>query len=126
MSRYVQFTLPDGNTVIIESDDRDAGIAKAAAGDVIRDAGAKFEQAANSARQAAQIILEKLRDELPDRPDEVEINFGLKASGEVGSLVVARCGLEASYSVTLSWKNEDPPRSAPPTSLRLRSLRGRR
>jgi hypothetical protein len=118
MSRYVEFTLPDGSTVIMESDDRETGIVKAGAGEVLKEAGEKFEQAADNARKAALVILDKLRAEMTDKPDEVEINFGLKASGELGSLVVAKAGVEASYSVTLKWKQTESGQRARPRKLR--------
>jgi hypothetical protein len=117
MSRYVEFKLPDGSTVIMESDDRESGIVKAGVGEVLKEATEKFEQAADNARKAAVVILDKLRAEMTDRPDEVEITFGLKASGEVGSLVVAKAGIEASYSVTLKWKKEEQVSRARPRKL---------
>ena len=107
MSRYVQFTLPDGSTVVIESDERETGVVKAGLGDVAKQAGETFEQAAEHARKAALVILAKVRSGLTDRPDEVEITFGLKASGELGSLVVAKAGVEASYSVKMTWKKAE-------------------
>lgn len=103
MSRYVEFTLPDGDTVVIESNDAESGVVKAGLGDITERAHGTFEHAAENARKAAMVILEKVRG-LHDMPDEVEITFGLKASGELGTLVVAKAGVEASYSVRLSWK----------------------
>ncbi len=122
MSRYVEFTLPDGSTVIMESDERETGIIKAGAGDMLKEAGEKFEQAADNARKAALVILEKLRSGLTDKPDEVEIAFGLKASGELGSLVVAKAGVEASYSVKLTWKKAESGQRARPRKLRTSHL----
>jgi hypothetical protein len=103
MSRYVTFTLPDGSAVILESDEPDVGVIRAGIGEKLEQAGQTFEQAAESARKAALVVLEKVRG-LHDAPSEVEITFGLKASGEIGSLVVAKAGAEASYSVTLKWR----------------------
>jgi hypothetical protein len=44
VSRYVEFALPDGSTVVIESDEPEVGVAKAAIG-----AGEVTKQAANPA-----------------------------------------------------------------------------
>lgn len=118
MSHYVEFTLPDGSAVIMESDERETGIVKAGAGEMLKEATEKFEQAADNARKAAIVILNKLRAEMTDKPDEVEITFGLKASGELGSLVVAKAGVEASYSVKLSWKKAESGQRARPRKLR--------
>ena len=89
MSRYVEFDLPDGSTVIIESDEDESGVV--------------FGQAVENARKSAMVIMDKVREL---GPDEVEVTFGLKASGELGNLVVAKAGVEASYSIKLKWKKE--------------------
>jgi hypothetical protein len=105
MSRYVEFDLPDGSTVVIESDEPDGGVVKAGLGEVAERARETFERAVENARKAALIIVDKVRG-LHDSPDEVEVTFGLKASGELNTLVVAKAGIEASYSVKLTWKKE--------------------
>ncbi len=123
MSRYVEFTLPDGSTVILESDGREADVVRGARpGELAKQATETFEQAAENARKAALVVLEKVRG-LHDSPDEVEITFGLKASGELGSLVVAKAGAEASYSVRLTWKKAEPSSRARPRSAYRSSLR---
>lgn len=106
MSRYVEFVLPDGSKVVIESDEPEGGVVKATRGigDVTKQASETFEQAAENARKAALVVLDKVRGMSDYSPDEVEITFGLKASGELGTLVVAKAGVEASYSVKLTWK----------------------
>ncbi len=110
MSRYVEFPLPDGSTVILETDEMDRGVVKAGVGEVVERVQQTFEEAVENARKAALVILEKVRHlSLHDPPDEVEITFGLKASGELNTLVVARAGTEASYSVKLTWKKEKKP-----------------
>jgi hypothetical protein len=119
MSRYVEFTLPDGSTVILESDGREADVVRGARpGELAKQATETFEQAAENARKAALVVLEKVRG-LHDSPDEVEITFGLKASGELGSIVVAKASAEASYSVKLTWKKvEQGPRARPRSAYR--------
>ena len=110
MSRYVEFPLPDGSTVILETDEPERGVVKAGVGEVMEKVQQDFEQAVENARKAALVILEKVRRlSLHDPPDEVEITFGLKASGELNTLVVAKAGTEASYSVKLTWKKEKKP-----------------
>ena len=110
MSRYVEFRLPDGSTVILETDEMDRGVVKAGVGEVVERVQQGFEEAVENARKAALVILEKVRHlSLHDPPDEVEITFGLKASGELKTLVVAKAGTEASYSVRLTWKKEKKP-----------------
>ncbi|CBE69715.1 MAG: hypothetical protein F9K13_11475 [Candidatus Methylomirabilis oxygeniifera] len=107
MSRYVEFDLPDGSTVVIESDGPDGSVVKAGLGEVAERARESFEQAAENARNAALVIVDKIRS-LYESPDEIEITFGLKASGELNTLVVAKTGIEASYTVRLTWRQESP------------------
>jgi hypothetical protein len=107
MSGYVEFTLPDGSSVFIESDDTESGTVKAGRlSDVTKQAQETFENAVENAHKAVLIVLDKVQ-ELLQAPDQVEITFGLKASGELGTLVVAKAGIEANYSVKLMWKRAE-------------------
>jgi hypothetical protein len=43
------------------------------------------------------------------RPDEVEVKFGVKLSGETGALaLIAKAGTEAHMEVTLKWTGKTP------------------
>lgn len=64
---------------------------------------AKFEDAVVTAKPAIEAF-RKLVASLPDKPDSVELTFGLKASAEVGGLLVfAKAGGEATFGLKLSW-----------------------
>jgi hypothetical protein len=64
----------------------------------------KFEDAVVTAKPAIEAF-RKLVASLPDKPDSVELTFGLKASAEVGGfLVFAKAGGEATFGLKLSWK----------------------
>jgi hypothetical protein len=70
-------------------------------------AGQRFETAVDSVRTSANALLGKLQD-LSQKPDEIEVTFGLAASGELGgNFFVARAGLEANYTVKLVWRNDE-------------------
>lgn len=106
MSRYLELILIDGSKVVIETDEP-IGAVKAGRGarkmvEITREV---FEEAIENGRKAALLVLEKVRSS-HEPPDQVEITFGLKASGELGSFVVAKAGIEASYAVKLTWKKE--------------------
>ena len=64
-----------------------------------------FEQALDKVKPAASAIIRKLRS-LHDSPDEIEVEFGLKLSAELGA-IVASTHIDANYSVTLKWKREE-------------------
>lgn len=112
MAKYVEFQLQDGTTILIESADEK----KSAGGGFVpttrggeeptEKAKVTFEQAVQSVRSSANLLVSKLRD-LSQPPDEMEVTFSLKTSAEVGTLFVAKGGAEASYNVTLRWRRED-------------------
>jgi hypothetical protein len=60
----------------------------------------------DTVRENAQALIDKVK-QLSDPPDEVEVAFGLKATGELGNLAVAKVGAEANYTVKLTWKREE-------------------
>ena len=59
-------------------------------------------------RKSSNLLVNKLRD-LSQPPDEMEVMFSLKASGELGNIAVGKGGAEANYSVRLKWKKEEKP-----------------
>ncbi len=112
MTDYIQFTTEDGTTILVEAAAEETfqpGVVKAGlkekTGEAIVQAQATFEQGLEVVRYNANAFIEKLRG-LSDPPDEVEMSFGIKATGEVGNFAVAKAGAEANYSVKLTWKRE--------------------
>jgi hypothetical protein len=63
-----------------------------------------FEDALNNIKPAATAIVQQFRN-LKDRPDEVEIEFGLKMNVSTG-IVITSGGIEANFKVNLRWKGE--------------------
>ncbi|MEJ2749020.1 MAG: CU044_2847 family protein [Anaerolineae bacterium] len=114
MARFIEFPLEEGGTVLLEVNETGDGrerplvrgeLAQASRGEkLLQNAEQSFDTAVDNVRKAANVLLTKLKS-LHDAPDEVEISFGLKATGELGgSFVVAKAGLEANYNVKLTWK----------------------
>ena len=121
MTHYMEFELENGETIIMEMDEMPhppsatadvamgGELVEASLADegnlpkVVVKANRTFNQALSQIRNSANLIVTRLRD-LSDPPDEVEVTFGLKASGEVGNIIVAKGALEANYTVTLKWK----------------------
>jgi hypothetical protein len=62
-----------------------------------------FEESIERIKPAAAMIVEKLRG-LHETPDELSIEFGIKATLDAG-IVVASAGGEANFRVTLTWKD---------------------
>ena len=75
-------------------------------GDTVEKAKQTFGEAIENVRLSALQIRKKLHDL---QADEVEVKFGLKATGEIGNNVFAitSAGVEANYEVTLRWTKKD-------------------
>lgn len=106
MKRLIEFTIDDGTTMTVEVDELErGGLAPAARpGEMITRAQISFEDALEKMRPATTILIKKLRS-LPDQPDEIGVEFGLKLTAEAGA-VLASAGAEANYKVILKWKDK--------------------
>ena len=108
MPQYVEFEMEDGGMVIFEVEEQpvaQGGLVEAARPDigaVVKKAGKTFDESVDQVRRAASLIVNKLRT-LSDPPDEMEVTFGLKASGELGNVVIAKGSVAAHYTVKLKW-----------------------
>lgn len=110
MSRYVEFPLEGGGSIVIESADEPtrtpSGFLRAGdAGDAAHPAQGTFDASVESVRRSAELLVSKLRS-LSAPPDELEISFSLKASSEAASLVVGKAGSDANFGVLLRWRSE--------------------
>ena len=112
MADYIQFTSADGNTMLVEVDEAEVssqqGIQKAGLREIasksVAVAQTSFENAIQHAmRYNAQVFLQAITG-LPVLPDEAEITFGLKITGEVGNVAVGKAGGETNYTIRLIWK----------------------
>jgi hypothetical protein len=109
MASYVKFELDDGTVVYVESTDTPKGSSGLIPGtrDHTEQAAVAFDQSVTAIRKMAVSLMQNIRTGFDDQPDEVGVNFGIKASGELGNLVVARGGMEANYNVSLRWRTKD-------------------
>ena len=112
MAQYIQFFTADGGTILVEAAEEETyqpGMVKAGLGERVQEAvveaRATFEDGIEVIHRVAGAFIKKIRS-LADPPDEVEISFGLKATGELGNFAVAKAGAEANYKVTLTWKRD--------------------
>jgi Trypsin-co-occurring domain 1 len=115
MARYIQFETgdEDGSVVLIEVEEEDlettsGGTVKAGLKNVVKGtvaiAAKPFEAAIRTAiRYNVKGLISAVRG-LPDPPTEIEITFGLKATGEASNIAVGKAGTEANYNVKLVWK----------------------
>lgn len=113
MSKYVEFPLEGGGTILIEAEDENkmtSGFVRSGVGEAAKEAAEQakqsFDASIENVRKSANLLVTKLRD-LSEPPDEMEVTFSLKASGELGNIAVGKAGAEANYSVRLKWKKEE-------------------
>jgi Trypsin-co-occurring domain 1 len=102
MKHLVEFPLEEGGSIIVEVDEPEReGTVRAGRGDTIVKAKETLEEALNHVLPATKSIVEKLRS-IGNKPDEIEINFGVKLSTVAGA-VIASASAEANFDVTVRW-----------------------
>ena len=116
MARYIEFPTDDGGTILVEVEGEEvtppAGVEKAGllsrrpTGSVA-EAAASFDDAVEQAVRRNVRAVSKAVEHLPSSPSEVELVFGLKATGEVGNIAIAKVGGEANLSIKLTWKTAE-------------------
>jgi hypothetical protein len=111
VSKYVEFPLEVGGSIVIEAADEPARTSTGfLRGDEARPAASaalqSFDASVEGVRRSADLLVSKLRA-LSSLPDEMTISFTLKASGELGGLAVGRGDNDANFNVTLKWQRQD-------------------
>lgn len=102
MKHLVEFPLEDGNSVVIEIDEPEAGgTVRASRGDTLAKAKETLEEALEKVLPVTKSVVEKLRN-IGNRPDEIEVAFGVKLTTTAGA-VIASATAEANFDVTLRW-----------------------
>lgn len=105
MKQLVQFPLEDGQAILVEVDEPGGfrQISKESEGRVYA-AKSSFEEAISKIRPALYALISSFK-ELPIRPAEIDISFGLKMSSEAGLVVSA--GDQSNFEVKLKWTPEE-------------------
>ncbi|MBN1401549.1 MAG: hypothetical protein JXA74_11970 [Anaerolineae bacterium] len=113
MTRYVEFPLDEGGTVMVEVDEAEGGLESIGRGSGEL-AERTLQASLDKVKVLAQAMLGQLR-ELSD-PDELEVSFGVKLSAEFG-VALAKASSEGHYAVKLTWKKSGPAPTGRPTLL---------
>jgi hypothetical protein len=109
MKRLVEFPSESGEPILVEVEDvgltgeTRRGLSPSA---VVERAQTSFEDALEKAKPMATGLVGKLRaigDAAGNSPDEVQVEFGIVLSAEVGA-VLAAASAGANYKVTMTWK----------------------
>lgn len=122
MAKYLKFQVGDeGGHILIEVDepapslegmieaDLAEGPDKAGlidrAGQVMSKAQTLFNEAIETALRTNVETFYSAIKALPHPPSDIEISFGLKATGELSNIAVGKLGTESNYTIKLAWKS---------------------
>lgn len=114
MTSYIQFSDEDGTEILVEVEQEEVnpptGVVKAGLGQTIQKglvrAKTNFDKAMEGVvKKNAQALMSAVQS-LPTPPSEVELTFGIKATGEAGNFAIAKAGGEANYSIKMVWKSQ--------------------
>jgi hypothetical protein len=104
MVQLVEFPLQDGGSVLVQVDDGHAGEVTRGWGDrerVVEHAQQSFEQAVSRVQPAIHGLLTQLRA-LAETPEQIQVEFGLQLSAEVGAFV-AGASTTGNFKVSMTW-----------------------
>ena len=111
---YLQFD-DDEHSLLIEVTATEVqtrpGVVKAGIADRLGEGLVKAQTSLQSAfdsllQQTAGAFVHAVRN-LDDPPDQIELGFSVKATGELGNLAVGKLSGESNYSVKLTWAKRE-------------------
>jgi hypothetical protein len=106
MRQLVEFPLRDGGSVLVQVDDGSPGEVTRGWADrdtrVVEQARQSFEQAVGRVQPAVQGLLSQLRS-LAETPEQIQVEFGLQLSAEVGAFV-AGASTTGNFKVSMTWR----------------------
>lgn len=112
MKRLVEFATDEGGTILVEIDDdlrpgSGSTLRGGPAATMIEKARVSYEEALDKIQGAAETIITKMRA-LPDSPDEISVDFGIKMSADIGA-ILASTSAEAHFTLHLTWRRQEQP-----------------
>jgi hypothetical protein len=113
MSQLVEFGLNDSDaTVVVAARDSSGTVSDGTVyrgglpRDLIERSSQTLDEAIARVKPAAQAVVAAMTD-LPRRPDELSVTFGIELSGSMGA-IIASTAATANISITLAWKAARP------------------
>jgi hypothetical protein len=104
--QLVEFPLQDGGSVLVQVDDGAPDDVTRGWGDrdsrVVEQARQSFEDAVARVQPAVQGLLKQLRS-LAETPEQIQVEFGLQLSAEVGAFV-AGASTTGNFKVSMTWR----------------------
>jgi len=111
-----EYQTEDGGTVAIETTESQPSTSPMRGGSrdsadkdtEIRRVNVSFEKALGTVKAAAGGLMQVIRE---TAPDEAQVEFSVKVSGETGFFTICRAETAAEFKITLKWKTPDTPNS---------------
>ncbi|WP_067817607.1 CU044_2847 family protein [Actinomadura kijaniata] len=101
MGKLVRWETDQGPVVVELSANEPGFVGVSRIDDVLFEAKGRLEDAMRGVRAAAQTALLGLREGM-DRPDQIELEFGVKFNAAAGA-VIAKTSMEGQMKVKLTW-----------------------
>ena len=103
-----EFTIDEGTPILVEFAPR-PGVQPVSFSpvNVAEKSAQALDKAMSTIRQMGHRVSETVKSiNVADRPNKVELEFGLKLDAEAGAYI-AKASTEASFKVTLTWEQGD-------------------
>ena len=110
MTHVALYTTADGSEVAVQVSDADTGgvtFRGGGGGALVERTQQNLDEVLAHARPAVASLLRQLRD-VEDAPDELEVEFGIQVSLEVGAFI-ATADSSANFRVTMRWSRDRHP-----------------
>jgi hypothetical protein len=106
MSELLKFESEQGGPILVEVAEPTGGPVTRGGrpGAAMLEAGESLERVLGRLGPVVKGIVSELRA-AADRPDEVEVEFGVKISAD-SNVIIARAGGEANFRIALRWSRE--------------------
>ena len=110
MSQLVEFGLENSDaTVVVAALDSPGGVSDGTVyrggglpRDLVERSSQTLDEAVARVKPAAQALVTAMTD-LPRRPDELTVTFGIELSGSMGA-IIASTAAKANIAITLTWR----------------------
>ncbi|MBT1687117.1 CU044_2847 family protein [Dawidia soli] len=102
MAEYIQYTLEDGSSILIETTTTHPGGGPVGVEEQVKKSFKGLRETLTPLAHFAAELKNTVTQKLP-QPEEVCLEFGAKIAGDVG-IIIAKSQVEANIKITLKWK----------------------
>ncbi|MDM8535455.1 CU044_2847 family protein [Desulfobacterales bacterium HSG17] len=105
--QLIEFPIDDENSIFVEAEinEDDEGEMEVSRDGFAKKAAKNFQDSLATIKPIAETLVTKI-GELSKKPQEVEVEFGLKMNAKAGA-IIANSSIEGNIKVVLKWKQEN-------------------